>query len=425
MSAALYLAENGIQTVVLEAKPYVGGRARSFVDEYTGETIDNGQHVMMGCYHAFRSLLRRLRTEHLLQAQTSLRVVFRDADGRVDVFESRLFRGKLGAVEALWRLYHISRASKLRALLMMTKVQLGASAKANETCADFFQRHRQGDECIRRFWEPLVLATLNAEPRQVAASLLIEVLRRSILAGGSNSSLLIPQVGLSDVFAPFEQTLREHGGTVHLRTRVANILCSDPTLVAVSTEDDRELRADAVILAVPPKALEKLMALDKVFPGHQSPIVSVYLWFDREVVPEDFAAVLGTTIQWVFNRRRLAVTESGQSQRYPGHLALTVSAAGGLSERNADEIVSLCLQELQTVYPDIAQATLVHSKVIKERLATVLCTPETEAERPTVHSSYPRVFIAGDWTATGLPATLEGAAQSGIEAAKAVLMSCK
>lgn len=204
----------------------------------------------------------------------------------------------------------------------------------------------------------------------MSAALLVEVLRRSILAGGNNGSLVIAKSGLGELLSPFEQKLHALGGQLHLRTEVSELVHSNHAFVAVGTHDEREFRGDAVILATPPRALDKLGIS---VPLHYSPIVSVYLWFDRDFVPDDFCALLGTTTQWVFNRRRLCTASDEQRKRYPGHITLTVSAAGHLAERSAESIVELCLDELRSVFAEARQATLLHSKVIKERFATLVC----------------------------------------------------
>ncbi len=422
ISAALHLAQNGVEPIVLESRPYIGGRARSFIDEETSELIDNGQHLLMGCYSHTLRVVRLLETEQLLHTQTKLDVQFRSPNSPAARFAARYFSGQLGAAEALLRLDGVRFSSKLRALHIMTAIQLGARATADETAMEFLQRYRQGADMIQRFWEPLIVATLNAIPVQVSAALLVEVLRRSILAGGNNGSLMIAQSGLGELLSPFADKLHSLGGQLHLRTEVSELVYSNHAFVGVGTHDEREFRGDALILATPPRALEKLGIS---IPLHYSPIVSVYLWFDRDFVPDDFCALLGTTTQWVFNRRRLCTASDEQRKRYPGHLTLTVSAAGHLAERSAESIVELCLDELRSVFAEAKQATLLHSKVIKERFATLVCSPEAEARRPSTKTSIPNQFLAGDWTNTGLPATLEGAAQSGIDAARAVLMCLK
>ncbi len=422
MSAALYLAERGVIVELVEAHAYIGGRARSFQDEQSGEWIDNGQHLLMGCYTNVLHLIDALGTNDALREQSSLRVVFRERGSAPTVFGSNYLGGQLGAAEALMGLSGVSLIAKLKAVALMLRLQLGTRAKPHESARDFLERFGQDSRLIERFWEPLILATLNADSSKVSASLLVEVLRRSILAGGRNASLLIPRKGLSDLFEGFEQRLASLGGHLRLRCELSELIYRGNTFVALGTRDEQEIRADAVILAIPPRALKRV-GID--IPLQHSPIVSVYLWFDRDFVREDFCALLGTTTQWVFNRRQLCTCTAEQKERYPGHLSLTISAASALAEQSAERIVEHCVQELREVFSEAAAAKLLHSKVIKERFATVLCSPENERLRPSVYTDVPNRFLAGDWTNTGLPATLEGAAQSGIEAAKAVLMSLK
>ncbi len=434
MSAAMHCVRNNIPVVVLESRASLGGRAHSFVDPTSREVLDNGQHLMMGCYTAFRQMLRELGTESLLSMQPSLRVHFRTKSGSKDLFESRLFSGSVGAAAALFGLRSLDLQSKLRATAMMLSIQLGAKAKANETTLEFLQRYKQTPAMMQLFWEPLVLATLNAKPSLVSASLFVQVLRLSILAGGDNASLMIPQAGLSDLYSTFASHLAAHRSELHFSSAVKNVVMVDGRACGVSTVDDREYRGDAVIIATPPKAALRLGAessisnspsilADQVQAQPLSPIVSLYLWFDKDFMQEDFVALIGTTTQWVFNKRRMSSCSAEQRARYPGHLALTISAADELRDVTGAEIIEICLKEIRTAFPESRDATLLHSRVIRERFATLRAEPEVEASRPGNATKVPGLYLAGDWTNTGLPATLEGAARSGIEAVNTVLMS--
>lgn len=429
IAAAVELTKANKRVLVLESKSYFGGRARSFEDTTTGETIDNGQHVLMGCYTSLLYILKELRTDHLLTRQNALSVNFIDSDGRRDILNTSILPGKLGAAFGILNLQNISLASKFRALQLALLLQIGRVKTENLTAQKFLEKYRQPDEIIERFWEPIILATLNSTPHQAAASLLVEVLKRAFFAGRTASQILIPSLGLSSLFEPFPDWLENHGGKLMLGTSVQNVEVNNGTASSVITSSGEKLTAKTIIAALPPKQLLRILPQELQFHPkfealHEyqfSPIVSVYLWFDRDWCDVDFAAMLGTKTQWIFNRRKIAKTSPLLQTKFPGHISLTVSAGDELVDTHPEQVVLLCVEELKRAFPDAAGAQLLSWKVIKEKSATFLATPAMERRRLSAETLVPNLFLAGDWTATSLPATLEGAAQSGVKAAKCTL----
>ena len=428
MAAAAELVRHGRATTLMEPRAYLGGRARSFADRETGEIIDNGQHLLMGCYTHTLSLLEQLGTRHMLVAQPRMHVDFIDPDGTVHAFDTSRLPGKAGTALGLLRLSGLSAADKFYALRFALLVERNIARPRTESVEEFLRRYRQSPRSIERFWEPIVLATLNAQPRDAAAHLLVEVLQRAIFADTQSSQLLFPAAGLSELTAPFPEWFARNGGTL-LRDSAEALTLDGNRVTGVATSGGT-LAADAVISCIPPRALARLLpASHSAFAElaglvpviDYSPIVSVYLWFDKSFLPGKFYAMLGSTIQWVFNRRLLCSAPIEVRSRYPGHLALTVSAADTLATDSTQDIVQLCIEELARAFPEARNAQLLHSQVIKEKHATLHATPEVNSLRPGAHTSAEGFFLAGDWTDTGLPATIEGACQSGVAAARAVL----
>jgi zeta-carotene desaturase len=431
IAAAVACAQRGKRVLVFEQRPYIGGRARSFVDRTTGDVIDNGQHLAMGCYHALLQTLKPLGTDALFVRQQALRVKFVDPTGRTDLLDAGALPGKAGVALGIMRLRHISLLQRLAAQWFAIRVMTNTVVTRGLTCSELLRNHGQGPEIIARLWEPIVLATLNAPADKAAASLLVAVLRRAFFGSTTDSQLLLPTHGLSSLFDPFTAWLYDHHGEVRVSTAVERVY-ADETRASVELADRHTLTADHCIIAVPPRAMERLVppawiteqlhatlhALDL------SPIISIYLWYDRQWMTTDFVAMLGTTVQWVFDRRQMTEALPDVIARYPGHVALTISAGSDLATRESDDIIRECDAELRAAFPSLHGVTLLHGQVIKEKGATFLSTAHIEQLRPSVtalrtthaHTS-PHVLLAGDWTATGLPATLEGAAQSGIAAA--------
>ncbi len=429
ISAAIGCALAGKKVLLIEQSGYLGGRSRSFTDTATGETIDNGQHVLMGCYSSLLFTLDTLGTSHLLRRQSALSVQFIDADGRRDTLDTSHLPGRAGIVIGILNLKNVTWLSKARALELAIRMQLGRATAGTKTALDFLTYYNQTPEMIDRFWTPIILATLNASPNSASASLLLEVMRRAFFGGRLASQLIISSVGLTQLFEPLKAWLAERGGEILLNTRIESVTIKDETIHSVTSSRGEVFAVENVISAIPPKQLIRILPseqqttkeFDQLKKFQFSPIVSVYLWFDRQFFDGDFAAMLGTKTQWIFNRRRIAEATKESIRAFPEHLSLTVSAGEDLVDIQPDMVVESCLTELRTAFPKAKKATLLASKVIKEKSATFLATPEIEPIRPKPETPIPNLFLAGDWTATGLPATLEGASQSGFSAAKSAL----
>jgi len=421
ISAAMHAAKSGARVVLVEERPYLGGRARSFVDRTTGDVIDNGQHLMMGCYTSFLEMSHELGAADFFIKQRALRVRFVDVDGTSDLLDAGLLPGKYGVALGILRLRKIPLRDRLSALRFAMSLQMGRVASSGCTCMEMLTRERQSPLMIERFWEPIVLATLNAQLEEADAGLLVTVLGMAFFGDADASKLYLPSRGLSVFTDPLPEWLSARGGTVLLSTSVDALHWNGERVTSVTLSTGEVLDVDNVVCAIPPRPLQRLL---EASPGISyrppqlafSPIVSVYLWYDKQWMTDAFAAMLGVNIQWVFNRRAITKADAAVVDAYPGHVALTVSAGDHMVDLPSEDIVALCERELRAAFASMSGATLLHSRVIKERQATLLATPASNADRPS-HVRIGNITLAGDWTQTGLPATLEGAARSGYDAA--------
>ena len=419
VAAAVHAVEQGARVTVIEERPYIGGRARSFPDRTTDTIIDNGQHIMMGCYREVLHVLQTLGTADLLERQTALRVGFIDAGGRQDLLDASSVPGKLGVALGILRLRQLPLRDRLAALRFAVRLTINRIDAHGLTCSELFTAYRQPPLLVERLWEPIVLATMNAPIHQASAELFCTVMRLAFLGGPEDSQLLIPLGGLSDLLEPFPAWIAERGGEVRTSIAVEHLIIDDNRVASVVLSTGEEITdVDAVISCVPQRAVMRLWAasqqprVELTEPAH-SPIVSVYLWYRTQWMSADLTATLGTVTQWVFNKQRTA----------PGLVALTISAASDLANQEREAIVSACDAELRMLFPEqLRGVDLVHSQVIKEKTATPIFTPLSNAERLASDAfGVDNLRIAGDWVQTGLPATLEGAAFSGVLAASDLL----
>jgi zeta-carotene desaturase len=424
--SALLLAKQNKRVLLLESTLYIGGRARSFIDKQSGDSIDNGQHALMGCYTHFLSILSTLNTDNLLHRQHHLSVPFMYSDGHSDILKADVFSGALGVAFGILNLKKLSLSEKISALYFAIRIRLGFAKSGSLTAFEFLLSENQSAHSIEILWTPIILATLNGNPKEVAASLFVQVLTLAFLGKKDASTLILPKVGLSDLLSPFPDWLAKHNGICKLGESVEEIVFRDNRPSAVITKSGEMYHSNSIIMAIPPKSIKRILHKEcKEYEFYEaldqysfSPIISVYLWIDKEFPDLEFAALLGTNTQWVFHKN--AFMHNNLSSTL---LSCTVSAGNDSIDDEGASIAIQCLQEIKLCFPSVKDATLLHWKVIKEKHATFLATPETENKRHSTYTDIEGLFIAGDWTDTKLPATLEGAAISGYHAANAVLTS--
>ncbi|MBI3317542.1 MAG: FAD-dependent oxidoreductase [Candidatus Omnitrophica bacterium] len=420
LRAAVELAEGGLKVTVLEARNGLGGRARSFIDPSSREPVDNGQHLFLGAYSETIQFLRRLGMEEKLVFQKRLHVPFVERGGKLHRLSCPALPAPFHLLAGLLRFSSLSWGEKCSLLRMLAGVARGGASDESldlMTVSAWLDLWRQSPRSRQVFWNPLVIATLNEEPGIASALGLQRVLKTLAKGGASQSRLGMPQVGLSELYArAASERITARGGEVRLNCPVARLLIGNSRLFGVRTADGNLLSPDFVVSTLPPPALRRILPPEETGKGglfaalghwKSSPIVSINLWLDRSLTQEPFAAMIGTRIQWLFNKS--------------GYLSLVISAARDFIDRPNDELAAAALEDLQACFPKGAQAKLLRVQVVREREATVSLAPGTDRRRLGTETPLSNFFLAGDWTATGLPATVESAVASGGKAARAVL----
>jgi squalene-associated FAD-dependent desaturase len=422
-SLELAKASEELEIHLFELRSQLGGRMYSLADKTTGEEIDNGQHLMIGAYDHFLEMVRDFDSEDRLFIQDSLRVDFLSKKSSTTL-KTDYLHGKAGMLMGFLML-DVSLMSKIRAMSFFVKFMMGNLSWRDKTAEQLLREHKQGEDLIDIFWRPFILAVFNAQPEQVPAKLLIAVLKRTILAEPENSRLIVPKTGLSGLINSAEKVLKQKGVKLHLGESISSFDKENNEFILASKEN--EYRFDKVISALAPDALSKLLnanfsdsnIYNKIQNYSHSPISSIYMWFDSNFMKESFVGITDSPIQWIFNRRKLIDTPLDIQEKYPGHITVTISASNEIVNLSKDEIIDLLMKELKEYFPEAEEVKLLHSKILNAKKATILI--ENDTFRPGVDSGIEGLYLAGDWTDTGLPATLEGAAQSGTLAAKTLL----
>jgi squalene synthase HpnD len=427
LAAAFELTLRGHCVTVLESRRLLGGRAHSFTDPKSGEVVDNGQHALMGCYHETLDLLRALGIESRLLKADRLDIRYRSARGSHALRAPRL-PAPFHLLAAMAGFGELGWQDRIAAISLCTRIKFGHRPEAEETVSAWLARTGQTGNIVRAVWEPLCLATLNESPHRAAASLLANVIDRALLASADDSKLLLSRVGLSDLLAPeIERILALCGSEIRRGSVVARLEFEDGRVAAVHTADGVRHTGDHVVSALPWNALRALLPPESGLAQacHQfedSPIVSIHLWFDHEILGErdgPFLGLLDSPLHWIFSHDRIAATPARRSPpawRY----SLVMSGATDLAGQTSEELEALALKELRRFLPAARDASVTHRVIYRSRSATFASTPAAERVRPNVRTAWTNFWLAGDWTHTGLPATIEGAIASGRRAGKAV-----
>ena len=429
LSAGVALAERGVKVTVIEQRRILGGRAYSIEDGATGELIDNGQHAFLGAFHETQKFLRTIGTENLVRYQDRFRMVLSEPEGRRMILTCPPLPPPLHLSVGVAFCRGLSIRDRLRLLRAGVSIATTRSLPETMTLHDWMDSLHQPESLRQRWWYPLAISALNELPHRASADLFLRILRLAFFGSVRDSSFGIITVGLGNLYTEQSRTFIEsHGGEVYLNAPAAQLAFSGRRLEAVVLRNGGAMTADHYISAVPHHALQKLLPPELVQRGApfealahlgDSPMVSIHLWFDRPVMDEEFIGLIDSPVQWVFDKSRLWTEGETQAKG----LACITSGAYDLIDRSKEDLIALAHKELGRFFPEVRKAKLVHSRLIKERLATYSCTPEAERWRPKQETPYENFFLAGDWTRTGLPATIEGAVTSGHRCAEMILRS--
>jgi hydroxysqualene dehydroxylase len=430
LSAAAALAGAGVRVGVFEARPSLGGRASAFTDPATGERIDNGQHLMLGCYHQTFEFLSRVDASGNVRLQADLEVTMIDETGRASTLSCPSLPSPYHLLGGLveWdgvplrdRLSVVNLAGSLRRASRFVATGRGyLPASDGETVENWLIRNGQSRRLREMLWEPLALAALNQSPQRAAAPPFVRVLGQMFGPDRRDSAIATPLTPLTDMYAePARRFIESRGGRVQL-SAAARAVVESGRATGIDVRGER-IGAGRIVCSVPWFALQDVLpgepALASIIEAANgtaaSPIVTVNLWLDRPVLDGSFVGLPGRTFQWVFDKRQVF----GDSAR---HLSMVSSGAEAVVGQPNEVLSRLAVAELRGALSRAREANVERSLVVRERRATFSLAPGQPA-RPAARTPVEGLFLAGDWTDTRLPATIEGAVASGHAAARAIL----
>lgn len=429
LAAAVELAEKGWAVTLLEQSGRLGGRASSFVDQKTGDVVDNGQHLFMGCYDHTMRFLKKIGSFERLKFQANLSVDFVKPNGKISTLNCLPLPAPLHLFSGLWNLDTLS----LREKLSMAKVYRAIKKSSDDgelkqmTVDRWLAKLGQSERSRKYFWDLITIATLNEQSSIAEASSLATVLKEAFFSNKEKSQIAISTVGLSDLCGdPAEMFLNHRNGQVFKNKLVTQLIVENDSVRKLVLRDGSTLTADLYISAVPFFILRNLLSeplfktpfFSRTQNLTSSPILSISLWFDRAVTDREFAGMLETEVQWLFNKGKIL-----RNAHSRGYLSLVISGAHRYSATPNDEILKICLNELRQCFPESRKAKLIHWLIQKEKNATLSPCVGFSNYRLSQKTPIKNLFLCGDWTDTGFPATIESAVLSAVKAVSYILSS--
>lgn len=421
LSAACFLAGKGIKVHLLEASPKLGGRAYSFTHKNQNDAayplevdkVDNGQHILMGCYKNTIEFLKLIGAENKISFQKNLKVNFVDEGGEIHILDASNLFYPLNLLNGILKYPAIDFKERISILKLFLKlIFVNPQKYRNYSVADWLKEENQNERIIKSLWEILVIGTLNTTTVKASAEIFIKILKEIFFTGNKSSVIVLPAQDLSEMYCEDSKNFIERNrGNISLSERVTGTEIENGQIKKIITNKDVYSDFDFIISTVPFHSFQKIINE----PGAQnepkikmeySPILTVHLWLNENPFKENFYGLIDSKVHWLFNHGR--------------HITLVTSAADEFINLDDNEIMKIIYSELGKYFP-IFYKNFVHNfLILKEKRATFIPTVELTKLRYKLKFPYKNLIVAGDWTNTGLPSTIEGAVLSGRIAADSV-----
>jgi zeta-carotene desaturase len=447
LAAACALSANGFRVTLFERRPYLGGRASSYEHPGTGEVVDNCQHVLFKLCTNLIDFYKTIGVEDKICWFE--RMTFIEPGGRQSVLEPGFLPAPLSVTPSFLRFKFFDVKDKLVLSYALALLTMRSPEDDGTSFQDWLLRHRQTPAAIERFWKPILVSALSESLDRISVPYAAQVVRESMKSRDARR-MGVPTVPLTELYSAARDYIVHNGGEVRLRNSVQAFqpITRESGVAGVRLKLlDSSEEFDGAILAVPFDSLAKLLPdstqssiaqpnsvsaadlREKLSHFETAPITGVHLWFDRQITDLPHAVLLDRTIQWMFHKSMLlrSPEQDGNSteslRNNPSYVELVISSSKSLINKSRQEIIDLALAEVREFFPEARDAQLVKATVIKEINATFSPKPGIDRYRPQPPTEWPGIFLAGDWTATRWPATMEGAVRSGYLAAEYVCAS--
>jgi len=402
LTAAAYLAKEKFNVTILEASPKLGGRAYSFPDKYSNTIIDNGQHILMGCYTETLNFLKLINAVDNFLFQDSLKVNFIKEGFELFPLKSSPVFYPLNLLFGFLNFKAISFKDRLNLLKVFLKIPFISRKKLKDkSISDWLKEENQSAEIQNAFWKILAVGALNTSLEKASAETFVDILKKIFLKGNFSSTIILPKIGLTESYCiKAKEFIEKNGGEIKFSEGVDKFVITNDEIKEIHTSLNIYKDFDFVISAVPSFAVNKFLTVGMVnIPEFSySSIMNIHVWLKENKVPEGFFGLINSPVHWVFNKGT--------------HLNLVISDANELMKMNDLEIEELIYDELKK-FMNINKNEIIRTQIIKEKRATFIPSRDITGNRPQTKTKIKNLFLAGDWVNTGLPSTIESAVKSG------------
>jgi len=428
LAAACALADAGLCVTVLERRSYLGGRASSYLHPGTGEVIDNCQHVLFGCCTNLVDFYKRIGVADRIYWNSRMTLI--EPGGRRSVLAPTPLPAPMHGLPAILKSSCFSLKDKLSLIFAFSVLIPRSKPEPNRSLYDWLRTHLQTRGALDRFWRLVIASALNADLDQISLPYAAKVIRELFLNSAEAGSMGMSTVPLSELYRGAQEYLQDRNGNIQFNANVESAAWDAEAGSWTIRTRDEVFSSKFLVLALPFEATAKLLPN---MPANQAaaqlatsieslehwPICSVHLWFDREITELDHAVLLDRDIHWMYHKSRW----QPQRDSSGSYIELVVSASREFATLSREQAIARATSQLAEFFPEAAKAKLVKSALTKEMRATFGVPPGVDRARPGAVSPWPNCFLAGDWTATGWPSTMESAARSGYLAAEALCRS--
>ena len=415
LTTAAYLSTNGTKVTLLESSPKLGGRAYSFTDQKTNSIIDNGQHILMGCYKDTLEFLKLIGAGENFIYQKRLEVDFLQRGGNKVRLKSFPVFYPLNLLFGLLSFKTLSLKERISVVTFMMKLPFQSHQKlVNKNIKEWLNENHQNENVISTLWEMIAVGALNTNLKKASALMFRDILMKIFLGGTFSSTIILPKNGLTESYVNSAISyIEKNNGEIKLSSFVDEIFIEEEKVTGIKINEEIYNDFDFIVSAVPFYSLLKIIPqniLDEKISFEYSSILNIHIWLRNNPFKKQFYGLIDSPIHWIFNKG--------------DHLNLVISDADYLIDKSAEEIFEICKTELKK-YTKIDESEIEQYKVLKEKRATFIPSNKITYSRPASKTKIKNLFLAGDWTDTGFPSTIESAAKSGRIAAGLVSKSVK
>lgn len=401
LSAAVNLLEKGHSVEIFEATKSLGGRAKSFFYSNQSQYVDNGQHLLMGCYDYTLEFVNKIGADDNFDFQKTLSVVFIDENGKNHPLRAFTKLYPINLMVGVLNYSFLNLKEKFHLVkFVVTLFYTNPDKLKNISVLDWLKKKKQNKNIIDGLWHLLAISALNTNLNVIPAKSFAVILKQMFLRNNKSSTIVIPKKSLSEsIIFPAEKHIKKIGGIINTSERIIGIENTDSKQIKVKTSKKNIITCDYIISAVTPNVLAKIINNDSLNEFEYSPIISVNIWLKENIFTEKFYGFINSDVHWLFNHGKF--------------ISLVISGADKFVDMSNEEILLLCNKEIKKYFPAYSESTILDSKIVKEKKATINPNFRIEELREKTNIDYNNLYICGDWTNTGLPATIESAVKSG------------